>query len=60
MIDLIGHILNKIIFNKEEETLSLTLDGDKKENDRVKHRTDGPCYHLFPKSDNSHVGGKNE
>lgn len=29
MIDLVGHILNKIDFNREEQTLSLTVDGDK-------------------------------
>lgn len=29
MIDLIGHTLNKVVFNEEEGTLSLTIDNDK-------------------------------
>lgn len=29
MIDLTGHILNKVVLNTEEDTLSLTVDGDK-------------------------------
>ena len=29
MIDLVGHTLNAVVFNSEEQTLSLTVDGDK-------------------------------
>lgn len=29
MIDFIGHTLNKVVYNSEEQTLSLTLDNDK-------------------------------
>lgn len=29
MIDLIGHTLNKVAFNKDEQIISLTIDGDK-------------------------------
>lgn len=29
MIDLVGHTINKIEFNEDEQTVSLTVDGDK-------------------------------
>lgn len=29
MLDFVGHTINKVVYNSEEQTLSLTVDGDK-------------------------------